>query len=96
MLFREIPFGSGLFIALFGSRTSGFIDRVNKENKPAILFIHPWQVCMPKEISSLVFKLKVLFRNPPCFPYTWNIQKPLEALLSRHSFTSFKELYYNS
>ena len=95
MLFREIPFGSGLFISLFGARTSCFIERVNKENKPAILFIHPWQVCVPKEISSLAFKLKVLFRNPLCFPYTWNIQKPLETLLSRHSFTSFKELYYS-
>jgi len=95
MLFSQVPFGSGLFVSLFGSRTSYFIERVNKENKPAILFVHPWQVCTPKEILSLAFKLKVLFCNPLCFPYTRNIQKPLETLLSRHSFTSFKELYYS-
>lgn len=95
MLFSQVPFGSGLFISLFRSCTSRFVERVNKENNPAILFIHPWQICMPKEISNLSFRLKVLFRNPFCFPYTRNIQKPLEAILSRHSFTSFKELYYS-
>jgi len=95
MLSREIPFGSGLFISLLRSRTSSFIERMNRRGKPAVLFIHLWQAYMPKEILNPSFRLKVLFRNPLCFPYTWNIQKPLDNLLSRHSFTSFKELFYS-
>ena len=95
LLSREIPFGSGLFMPILRSRTSKFIEKTNKEDKPAVLFIHLWQACIPKEISNLPFRLKVLLANPLCFPYTWNIQKPLELLLSRHSFTSFKEMYYS-
>jgi len=95
LLSREIPFGSGLFMPILRSRTPKFIEKANKKGKPAVLFIHLWQACMPKEISNPSFRLKVLFANPLCFPYTWNIQKPLELLLSRHSFTSFKEMYYS-
>ena len=94
MLFRQIPFGSGLFISLLRSKTSYFIERLNKKKEPAILFIHPWQIYMPKEMMSSLFRLKVLARNPFCFPYTMNIRKPLEELMKRHVFLSFKRFYY--
>jgi len=89
-----MPFGSGLFIALFGSRTSYFINHLNKRNMPAVLFIHPWQLYRPKEIKSLSFKIKVLSRNFLCMPYTFSILRSMEGLLKQHKFTSFKGCYY--
>ena len=93
LLSRQIPIGSGFFIALFGPRISHFIDSLNRRNIPAILFFHPWQLCTHKDISGLSFKLKTLYRNPLCFPYTLNIKKTLDILLSRYSFLSFREYY---
>jgi peptidoglycan/xylan/chitin deacetylase (PgdA/CDA1 family) len=93
MLSREIPFGSGLFISLLGSNTSYFIESLNKNDKPAILVIHPWQFCLHEQITGIQFKLKVLRRNPLCLPYTRNIQKSMEVLLTRHSFVSFRGYY---
>jgi len=94
MLTRQIPFGSGLFIALLGSKTSRFVNRLNKRNIPAVLFIHPWQLFRPEKIKNISFKLKVLYRNLLCAPYTVSILKPVEELLRNHEFTSFKKYYY--
>jgi peptidoglycan/xylan/chitin deacetylase (PgdA/CDA1 family) len=93
MLSAQIPFGSGLFIALLGSRTSYFINYLNRREKPAILFFHPWQLYRHGQITGLGFKLKTLYCNPLCLPYTFNIKKTLERLLRHHSFISFREYY---
>ncbi len=93
MLSRQVPFGSGFFISILGSRTSYFIDSLNRRDMPAILFFHPWQLCKHKEITGPGFKLKTLYRNPLCLPYTVNINKTLERLFSRHSFLSFRKYY---
>ena len=93
MLSRKIPFGSGLFIGLLGSKTCYVINHLNKKNIPAILFIHPWQLYRPKEIEGFAFKLKVLCRNPLCMPYTINVLKAVEKLLKSHKFLSFREYY---
>lgn len=94
MLFREIPFGSGLFIGLLGSKTCHLINYLNKRNVPAVLFIHPWQLYRPKQIKGFSFKLKVLCHNPFCTPYTVNVLNAVEKLLKRHKFLSFREYYY--
>ena len=93
MFFKKIPFGSGLMVALLGNNLSFFIDRINKKNIPAILFLHPWQIYQPKEINSFMFKLKVLVKNPLCFIYTRNILKQFEHLLSRYKFVSFEDYF---
>lgn len=94
MLFKKIPFGSGLFISIIGSYTSKVINYLNKKDVPMVLFIHPWQLCKHKKIDNFKFKLKILFRNPLCFPYTRNIWYSIEKLLKRHEFLSFEEYYY--
>jgi len=94
MLFKQIPFGSGLFISILGSKTSYFINYLNRRDIPAILFIHPWQVHMPKKLNSIYFKMRILFNRPLCLPYTINVFKTMEKLLKNHEFTSFKEYYY--
>lgn len=93
MLSREIPFGSGLCIALFGSGVSRFIGHLNRNNVPAILFVHPWQLYQSRKIEEFSFKLKVLYRNPLCIPYTRNILKSMEKLLKLHRFVSFRDYF---
>ena len=93
MLSSKIPFGSGLFISLLGSKTSYFINHLNRKKEPAVLFIHPWQLYRPERIEQFSFKMKVLFRSPLSLPYTRRILNSMEKLLDRHEFLSFKEYY---
>jgi len=93
LLLNKIPFGSGLFISLFGSKTAWFIDKINKHNQPAVLFVHPWQLYKTKEINSIRFKLKMLSRNPACLPYSATILNPIKKLFKKYQFTSFKDYY---
>jgi len=46
-LMKEIPIGSGFFFALLGSRISYFIKRLNSNNLPAVVLVHPWQIVRP-------------------------------------------------
>jgi peptidoglycan/xylan/chitin deacetylase (PgdA/CDA1 family) len=93
LLSSKIPVGGGLAIALFGSRTSKFIRKLNAHQKPGILFIHPWQLYQTREITSLSYKMRLLTRNPLCFPYTHNVLKTIEKLFKAHEFTSFQDFY---
>ena len=93
MLSTQIPFGSGLFIPLLGSGISYFIDSLNRKDTPAVLFFHPWQLFRHKQTTGLGFKLKTLFRNPLCLPYTFGIEKTIVSLLHRHSFLSFRKYF---
>lgn len=94
LLSKKIPFGSGLFISLFGSRAYYFIDYLNKQNLPAVLFIHPWQLYKHEKIKGRRFLFKLLSRNPLCLPYMRNILNIFENLMKKYKFTSFKEYYY--
>ena len=94
LLSKKIPFGSGLFVSFFGSRISFFIKLLNKSNKPAILFIHNWQLYRPEMLRSISFKLKALRYSPFNLLYMRNILKPLEKLLASHQFTTFKDCFY--
>ena len=86
-LTRGIPYGSGLFIAILGKNIKYFIDRTNKKNLPAVLFIHPWQL-MPYESF---FSSRNLY-NLPKIIYKKNISKTLEFLLSMYQFVPIKNL----
>ncbi len=89
LLMNRFPIGGGLSIALIGSQTSRFIRNLNFQRKPAILFIHPWQLYQTRKITSLKYKLNLLMRNPLCLPYVRNINKDIEKLFKSHEFTSF-------
>lgn len=91
LLLSKIPFGSGMSIAVFGSKTSWFIEKLNREGKPAILFIHPWQIYQPSDLKSINYKINLILRNPLCFPYTRNIEETVRKLFKAHQFTSFRE-----
>ena len=95
LLMSRIPFGAGVFIALLRSGgTSWLIRRLNRRGMPAVLFVHPWQLYRPKPISCISFRLKVLLKNPLCFPYTWGILGCFERLLTKHRFLPIKDVVY--
>ena len=94
LLLNKFPIGGGLSISLIGSRTSRFIRKLNDESKPAILFIHPWQLYQTRNITSLKYKLNLFMKNPLCLPYTRNIYNDIEKLFKAHEFTSFYEYFY--
>lgn len=92
-LFRKLPFGSGLFLAIFRGLSSLFIRRRNRRGNPAVLFFHPWQLFRHPKIHSASFRLRAFFRNPLVLPYTFSAAKTFEKLLRRHEFVSFAEYF---
>ncbi len=93
LLLRKIPIGSGLFISLLGSKTSYFINYLNKRNKPAILIVHPWQLYKHDKIKGFSFTLNMLFNNILWTPYSFSILKGFEKLLEQYEFVSFREFF---
>lgn len=83
----EIPFGSGLCISLLNSSLlNKFIKKYNEKNKPAILFIHPWQL--------VIDKIKVPIRSIQKIPYIIKkiTVKKLYNLFENHYFTTISDL----
>jgi peptidoglycan/xylan/chitin deacetylase (PgdA/CDA1 family) len=93
-LMRMLPFGGALFLALLGRGTGRLIQRRNREDRPAVLFLHPWQIQRRREIEGLAFKAAVAVRNPLCLPYTRDVSQTLRWLLERFELTSFQECFY--
>jgi peptidoglycan/xylan/chitin deacetylase (PgdA/CDA1 family) len=85
----EIPFGSGLFVAVLSLRLlNALINSFNRMGRSAVMFIHPWQLIVDKINTSK--SLREYFLK---FPYKIRIKKEkLEALLRQHSFTTVNEL----
>lgn len=90
LLTTEIPFGSGYFTGLLGSRISYFIKKLNAKNMPAIIFTHPWQTCTPPNQYKNCLKLFPFKIN--MVPYYINCYKAIESLLRNHKFYTFSEL----
>jgi hypothetical protein len=90
LLMKEIPFGSGYFIGLLGKKIQWFIKKMNKNNIPANLFIHPWQV---KEEPQRDIDVKMsLHRRVLTFPYNINRKETFEFLLKNNDFVPILEL----
>lgn len=82
---RGIPFGSGFLVNTFGKMTQHFINFVNRQGRPAILFVHPWQfydyeIDLPQEKS---FINKFFLRR--------KINQTIEFLFSRNKFVPLRE-----
>jgi hypothetical protein len=88
-----LPFGSGLFVGLFGKRTSWFIRRQEARGLPSVIFLHPWQIIQPERFAPASFKLRLLATNPTFFPYALDARGTLEHLLDVHEFTTFRDQF---
>ena len=90
LMIKEIPFGSGYFIGFFGLNIQWFIKRVNIKKKPAIFFIHPWQIKEPPKIKS---NLKGNLLNQfKMIPYNINRRDTFNFLCENYQFTSMIKL----
>jgi hypothetical protein len=85
----EIPFGSGFFLSLFGTKISYFIKKINSKNQPAVLFVHPWQIFNAPNYriieKSFLFKIKQA-------SYSMNRRDSFVSLLKKHKFCRFEDL----
>lgn len=86
LLFHGVPFGSGLFIGLLQKNIQLFINKINKEGHPAILFVHPWQF-LDYEKDSFLYNLTHI----PKLIYRKRINKSFEYILSRNKFRPMRE-----
>lgn len=91
----NIPFSGGAYFrAAPRCLISCGIKRINKESKPAIVYLHPW------EIDREAPRLKLSFRNR--LGHYWGVvgaKNKLEEILKRFSFGTIKEVllpqYFN-
>lgn len=84
LLFKGIPYGSGLFLSLLSKNVQRFIDSDNKNKRLVNLFIHPWQFSDYKNIASLSILQKFLYRK--------KINSTLEYLLKKNKLFPLKDL----
>lgn len=84
LLIKGIPYGSGLFISIFQTKIQYFIDFSNKNKISSNLFVHPWQFFDYKNINSLAFIQKILYKR--------KINKAIEYLLKKNRFFPLKNL----
>ena len=90
LMIREIPFGSGYFIGFLGLNIQWFIRRLNKNKKPAIIFIHPWQIKEPPRIKNNI-KGNLLNRFK-MIPYNINRRDTFNFLCENYQFIPIKRL----
>lgn len=84
LLFKGVPYGSGLFLSLLGRNVQYFINLDNKNNKTANLFMHPWQFSESKENLPLPILQKLLYGK--------KINATLEYLLEKNMFFPLRDL----
>lgn len=94
LISQKIPFGSGLFISLLGTKITYLINSFNQRGRPVVIFFHPWQLFKHKKIKGFNFTIKLLRNNPLCLPYLRNSLSTFNKLLETYKFVSFKEYYY--
>lgn len=90
LLLREIPFGSGYFLCLLKDKISIFVERLNRQQIPALLLIHPWQI-YSNPLSGSRFRVRYFWKNPAAVLYSVKIIKEFEKLLIRYKFTTIED-----
>lgn len=94
MLFKEVPFGAGYFVAVLPLRfIEKSIESYLKINKPVFIFAHNWQIIGPKGATFPDFKYKLT--HPAYLPYTIKIKNKIEYLLERYPVGRMNELVCN-
>jgi peptidoglycan/xylan/chitin deacetylase (PgdA/CDA1 family) len=95
MLAKEIPFGSGYFIAsLPKSLIVKCINEYHKKEKPVFMFIHNWQIILPKGNSFP--NTKYILKHPTYLPYTLSLTEKFEFFLKNFTIGKMEELCINS
>lgn len=90
MLLRELPVGSGFFLASLGRKIEWFIRLLNKKGLPFVGFLHNWQIIKPKNAT---FPSKnYLLTHPTYLPYTRDCYNVFEYLLTNFEFGKTEEL----
>lgn len=84
LLFKGVPYGSGLFLSLLGKNIQYFINLDNKNKRTVNLFIHPWQFSESRQNLSLPILQKLLYRK--------KVNTILEYLLKKNTFFPLKDL----
>lgn len=84
LLFKGVPYGSGLFLSLLGRNVQYFINLDIKNKKAANLFMHPWQFSESKENLPLPILQKLLYRK--------KINATLEYLLEKNTFFPLRDI----
>ena len=90
LMIREIPFGSGYFIGLFGSNIQWFIQHSNKKNIPAVLILHPWQIQKPPRDSKNLEGN--IFNRIKMIPYNINRNDTFNYLCEHNEFVPMTTL----
>jgi peptidoglycan/xylan/chitin deacetylase (PgdA/CDA1 family) len=85
LMITEPPIGCGFLIGLLGEFLFPIIRKLNKKNRPYVMFIHPWQI--KKFPLSFFDRIK----NPIMIPYYNNRKKFFEKIIKKFEFTSFEE-----
>ena len=86
LIMKEIPYGSGYFIGIFGNKISKFILNMEKKNVHSVLFLHPWQMEIKQNMKEGIgygIKMK---------PYNVQRKATLEHLCANHNFTTINKL----
>lgn len=86
MLLSELPFGSAYFLGLLQRKVCYFINKFNKDGRPAVLVLHPWQISRPCDIPFL--NKKFLITNPQWLPDVFSIKQSLIDLCKKFNFLS--------
>lgn len=85
---REIPFGSGYFLALFGWRAVDHLMRQRESHSlSSNLFIHSWQLFAYTRGQRVHHYLETV-QNPLFLPYARIIRREFVEVVSRHRFTN--------
>ena len=80
----EILFGAPYFMAILKQRTGYFIKKLNKKQKPSIMFLHSWQIIKPE--NAIFPNFNFLLKNPSYFPYLINTKDIFIYLLKNFKF----------
>ncbi len=87
ILGKNIPFGGGGYLRIFPLKfTNWAISKLNSENIPAIIFIHPWEF----DEKQPVLPLGRISKTRHYFNIKNNLLK-LDHLLTGYRWTSFEE-----
>ena len=86
----EIPVGSSYFLAILGKFTSSLIAALNRQGKPAVIFVHSWQT--DPKLAKGESWMSSLPKGLVEYPYLRDLTELIQYLTSRHSFTTMTEL----
>ncbi len=92
LLIREIPFGSGYFMAVLGKNLQWFITKLNRAKTPTNLIIHTWQITEIPKLSAREKNINDILTRLKMFPYEINRRKDFEFLLDRNKFEPLIDL----